>query len=88
MSILGLTQFNDVTNCSARLLDLCFSTEKAANVYENRKPILEIDHHHPALNIDIQTTESITNNFLFQTQQNFITLKGQIFVNYIMICVK
>lgn len=52
MSIyLGLFQCNNVSNCSNRLLDLIFSTEKDIKVFESVEFFDPIDKHHPPLTI-------------------------------------
>lgn len=69
MSILNLTQHNNVLNANDRMLDLILSNTHC-NVVRNKVPLVNEDAHHPSLCFDFKASITHFNNFQVNKAQS------------------
>lgn len=65
INVCKLTQLNHIKNCSHRILDLVLSSLTSCDVSASTNNLVNIDRHHPPLNIDV--------NLPFKTRLPYVT---------------
>lgn len=64
MSMAGLKQCNNIVNINGRMLDLCFCRNvDIVTISEDSQPLVNVDIHHPALNVVVKISKTKANNF-------------------------
>ena len=77
----GLSQLNNIVNCSGRLLDLVLSDSKAIDVSSCPSPLVPEDKYHPVLVLsikfvknDVKSATSVSCNKYDFSKANFLQL--------------
>lgn len=71
INYVNLLQVNDITNANDRSLDLVFLNNFSDTILKCNNPVIDCDSHHPALEIYMSISESISNLQSIETTYDF-----------------